>query len=214
MKELLLISVGALALAATPGGQRSVKLAAHKAQKTVKQITTGKPSKAGFLPPQLEAYRDLIERSSVANGIPFHIAAALVFTESSGRPNARARNPVPEWIKGNPKLDGARKTGWSDSDLSSAHGLAQVLGATAWDFGYRGSLAGLYVPAKNLEFGMRILHRYSKYRAGTDQLDSWRYPLMAYNAGPGGMQARKPDAVLYAAKVLDLAEKYLETNNL
>lgn len=209
MKELLFIGAGAALLAVSPGGQRSVKLAAHKTKQAAKKIITGKAENPGFLPPVLEPYRALIERSSVANSIPFHIAAALIMTESSGSTNAQATNPVPAWIKGNVKLDAARKAGWSDSELSSAHGLAQVLGATAWDFGYRGSVAGLYVPATNLEFGMRVLHRYSKFRAGTDQLDSWRYPLIAYNGGPGAVTARPQAAVLYAAKVLDLAEKYL-----
>jgi soluble lytic murein transglycosylase-like protein len=210
MKEILIIGVSAALLAVSPGGQRSVKLMAHETKKTAKKIVTGKPATPGFLPPVLEPFRVLIERSSVANSIPFHIAAALIMTESSGKQNARATNPVPAWINGNVKLDGARKAGWTDGELSSAHGLAQVLGATAWDFGYRGSVAGLYVPATNLEFGMRVLHRYSKFRIGTDQLDSWRYPLIAYNGGPGAVTSKPQAAVLYAAKILDLAERYLD----
>lgn len=209
MKELLILGVGATLLAVSPGGQRSVKLVAHETKKAAKKLTSKKSVTPGFLPPILEPHRNLIERSSVANSIPFHIAAALIMTESSGRTNARATNPVPAWILGNTKLDGARKAGWTDSDLSSAHGLAQTLGATAWDFGYRGGVAGLYVPRTNIEFGMRILHAYSRFRAGTDQLDSWRYPLMAYNGGPGAVTAKPLAAVRYAANVLDLAEKSL-----
>lgn len=210
-------AVGAIGAASmllvSPGGQRSVKLAVHETTKMAKKITAGKAPKPGYLPPILEPHRKLLERSSVANSIPFHIAAALVMTESSGRTNARASNPVPNWIRGNAKLESARRADWTDADLSSAHGLAQVLGATAWDFGYRGKVAGLYVPKTNLEFGMRILHAYSRFRAGTDRLDSWRYPLIAYNGGPGAVKAFPTAAVLYAAKVLDLAEKYLEANN-
>jgi soluble lytic murein transglycosylase-like protein len=211
------LTVGVVASASmlivSPAGQRTVKTVVHETKKTAKSIATGKPAKSGFLPRELEPYRDLIERSSAANSIPFHIAAGLIFTESTGRTNARATNPVPTWIKGNAKLEAARRAGWSDSDLSSAHGLAQVLGATAWDFGYRGKVAGLYVPKTNLEFGMRILRAYSRFRVGADRLDSWRYVLIAYNGGPGAVKSRPTAAVLYAAKVLDLAEKYLEANN-
>jgi soluble lytic murein transglycosylase-like protein len=206
------VAAGAVWLA-SPSGQRVTKVAAHEAGKAAKRVTTGKAPKPEYLPAILEPYRKHLERSGVANSIPFHIAAALVMTESTGRPNARASNPVPAWIAGNAKLEAARRAGWTDADLSSAHGLAQVLGATAWDFGYRGSVAGLYVPQTNIEFGMRILHAYSRFRAGTDRLDSWRYPLIAYNGGPGAVKARPTAAVLYAAKVLDLAEKFLEANN-
>jgi soluble lytic murein transglycosylase-like protein len=210
-------AVGAVAAASmwavSPAGQRAVKVAAHETAKAAKKVTTGKAPKPGYLPAILEPHRKHLERSSVANSIPFHIAAALVMTESSGRTNARASNPVPDWIRGNAKLEGARRAGWTDADLSSAHGLAQVLGATAWDFGYRGKVAGLYVPQTNIEFGMRILHAYSRFKVGSDQLDSWRYPLIAYNGGPGAVKAHPTAAVLYAAKVLDLAEKYLEANN-
>ena len=126
------LAVGAVASASmllvSPGGQRSVKLAVHETTKAANKITAGKPAKPEFLPPILEPHRKLIERSSVANSIPFHIAAALVMTESSGRTNARASNPVPAWIRGNAKLEGARRAGWSDADLSSAHGLAQEIG--------------------------------------------------------------------------------------
>ena len=197
------VGLGVVAISSPPG-QRTVRTVTHKAKKLV----SAKPSTSSkYLPAELEAFRGPIERSSVANGVPFHLVAALILTESSGRVSARAVNRVPEWIMGNKKLDGARQSGWTDQDLSNAHGLTQIQGATAWDIGFRGSVSSLYDPARNIETGMRILRRYhSRFKAGPD-LDGWRYSLMAYNGGPNAAIARSPAVVLYATKILDLAEK-------
>jgi soluble lytic murein transglycosylase-like protein len=83
------------------------------------------------------SYDALIAHYAAENGVPLPLAHAVVEKESGY--NARA--------------DGA-----------GAVGLMQIKPATARGIGYRGSTAGLYDPATNLEWGMRYLGE--AYRLG------------------------------------------------
>ena len=76
------------------------------------------------------SYDSLIARYAAENGVPLPLAHAVVEHESGYNAGARGSGTV---------------------------GLMQIKPATARGIGYRGSTAGLYDPATNLQWGMRYL---------------------------------------------------------
>ena len=78
-----------------------------------------------------QPFADLIAREAKAAGVPIALAHAVVFIESSYRPNVTGR--------------------------AGEVGLMQIKPATARDMGFRGSTRDLYDPATNLRYGMKYL---------------------------------------------------------
>ena len=75
-------------------------------------------------------YDALIARYAEENGVPLDLAHAVIKLESGYNARATGRGTI---------------------------GLMQIKPATAAGIGYRGSTAGLYDPATNLEWGMKYL---------------------------------------------------------
>ena len=78
-----------------------------------------------------QPFSDLIARYAKANKVPLDLAHAVVYSESSYRPNARG--------------------------AAGEIGLMQLRLSTARMMGYRGSAKGLYDPATNIRYGMKYL---------------------------------------------------------
>jgi soluble lytic murein transglycosylase-like protein len=85
-------------------------------------------------------YGSLISKHAAANGIPLHLASAIVRVESNYRPNARG----------------------SAGEI----GLMQIKPATARMLGYTGSIKGLFDPETNIRFGMKYLGMAHKLGGG------------------------------------------------
>lgn len=78
-----------------------------------------------------QPFADLIAREASRAGVPVELAHAVVFIESSYRPNVTGR--------------------------AGEIGLMQIKLATARDMGFTGTRRELYEPANNLRYGLRYL---------------------------------------------------------
>lgn len=76
-------------------------------------------------------FASLITKHAVANGVPAHLAKAVIRVESNFRADARGS--------------------------AGEVGLMQIKPATARMLGYTGSIKGLYDPETNIRFGMKYL---------------------------------------------------------
>lgn len=138
----------------------------------------------------VEELRPIIVSTAIRHRLPVNLVAAVVEAESSGNPTAASR--------------------------AQAYGLMQVRVPTAKDMAGRDvTVEELFDPVVNLDLGCRYLRRMLD-RYGGDV----RLALMAYNAGPGKVDAwlvtdPDPAQVLrnvaygetraYVLKVLELA---------
>lgn len=78
-----------------------------------------------------QPFADLIAKEAARAGVPVELAHAVVFIESSYRPDV--------------------------TGSAGEVGLMQIKPATARDMGFRGSTRDLYDPATNLRYGMKYL---------------------------------------------------------
>lgn len=117
----------------------------------------GVPSWAGRLPAGGQPYSALIASASATQGVDGRLLAALVWSESSFRPQAVSR--------------------------AGAAGLSQLMPATARGLGLRvdGTVDQRFDPELNLNAGARYL------RAQIVRFGSLELGLAAYNAGPGNV---------------------------
>ena len=143
----------------------------------------------------VEELRPLIASTAIRHRLPVDLVAAIVEAESGGNPSAVSR--------------------------AQAYGLMQVRVPTARDMAGRDvTVEELFDPVVNLDLGCRYLRRMLD-RYGGDV----RLALMAYNAGPGRVDAwllSEPDPALvlrnvaygetraYVLKVLDLVREMKE----
>jgi soluble lytic murein transglycosylase-like protein len=98
-------------------------------------------SEAATVEDPKQAYRTIIERYAVQQGISVSFAHAVVRVESNYRPDARGR--------------------------AGEVGLMQIKPATARMMGYSGSTAGLFDPETNIKYGMKYLAKAQKLGDGT-----------------------------------------------
>ena len=135
----------------------------------------------------LAPYSEFIEEAASRFTIPKEIIAAVIMVESGGDPGARA-------------------------DTSTASGLMQTIDGT---FSLaRKNLSGMGVPIRSTPFdphasimaGSWYLDRMFE-QATSDQkpgvenrqkIDSWRYPLEYYYAGPGNGKKERSVVIIYA----------------
>lgn len=99
-------------------------------------------------PPTASSYDSLIAHYAAENGVPLGLAHAVIKQESGYNPRATGRGTV---------------------------GLMQIKPATARGIGYRGTAAGLYDPATNLQWGLRYLAEAYKLGKGDTCATALRY---------------------------------------
>lgn len=134
---------------------RALRLGVSNVILPVGTVVSGVPSWAGSLPAHGQPYAALIHQVSASEGIDGRLMAALIWTESSFRPNAVSR--------------------------VGAAGLSQLMPATARGLGLRvdSSVDERFDPEANVRAGARYL-RSRIVRFGSVELG-----LAAYNAGAG-----------------------------
>jgi soluble lytic murein transglycosylase-like protein len=124
-----------------------------------------------------EQLRALARQKAKEANIPSGLFEALVEIESSYRPNA---------------VSGA-----------GAHGLSQIMPATAKGMGFIGTNKELLDPETNLALGAQYLRKL------LDQTGNWEMAAAAYNAGPGAVRRHSgvppyPETQRYLAKLRKL----------
>ena len=134
---------------------RALRLGVSNVILPVGTVVSGVPSWAGSLPSHGQPYAALIHQVSASEGIDGRLMAALIWTESSFRPNAVSR--------------------------VGAAGLSQLMPGTARGLGLRvdSSVDQRFDPEANVRAGARYL-RSRIVRFGSVELG-----LAAYNAGAG-----------------------------
>lgn len=88
-----------------------------------------------------DKYGNLIAKYAAQNGVPYKLARAVVFVESSFRPNV--------------------------TGAAGEIGLMQIKLSTARGMGYKGGAKKLYNPSTNLYWGMKYLGRAHQLSGGT-----------------------------------------------
>jgi Transglycosylase SLT domain len=165
-----------------------------------------RPPAPEAVPPGLRRFSSQLFDAATRHGLPVQMLIAISLQETrNSDPRAFRQEPVPSWISEGRTLDAARREGWTNQALSASYGLMQLLGATAWGLGYRGTATGLYDPKTNLEFGARyfaaLVKRYAKQ-------DGSRYYLALIHYNGGGtavtrlLRGDTTPATVYAAAVL------------
>ena len=136
---------------------RALRLGVSNVILPVGTVVSGVPSWAGSLPAHGQPYAALIHRVSASEGIDGRLMAALIWTESSFRPNAVSR--------------------------VGAAGLSQLMPATARGLGLtvNSSVDQRFDPEANVRAGARYL------RSRIAMFGSVELGLAAYNAGAGNV---------------------------
>jgi soluble lytic murein transglycosylase-like protein len=136
---------------------RALQLGVSNVILPVGTAVSGVPSWAFRLPAHGQPYAALIHQVSASEGIDGRLMAALIWTESSFRPNAVSR--------------------------VGAAGLAQLMPGTARSLGLRvdGSVDERFDPEANVRAGARYLRRHIVHYGSVE------LGLAAYNAGSGNV---------------------------
>jgi soluble lytic murein transglycosylase-like protein len=136
---------------------RALQLGVSNVILPVGTIVSGFPSWGSRLPTHGQPYAALIHQISASEGIDGRMMAALIWTESSFRPNAVSP--------------------------AGAAGLAQLMPGTARSLGLQvdGSVDERFDPEKNIRAGARYLRRH------IINFQSVELGLAAYNAGSGNV---------------------------
>lgn len=123
-------------------------------------------------PTALEQWKSLILANAEVFGIDPIVTASQVWTESSGNPGARRREPGFVWFfhpTQGPLHDSSlnaeenrRKAldllGQEEFEFqTTSHGLLQIMGAIARELGYKGTEQQFYDPDMNLHYGCKKL---------------------------------------------------------
>ena len=134
---------------------RALRLGVSNVILPVGTVVSGVPSWAGSLPAHGQPYAALIHQVAASEGIDGRLMAALIWTESSFRPNAVS------WV--------------------GAAGLSQLMPGTARGLGLRvdSSVDQRFDPEANVRAGARYL------RSRIMRFESVELGLAAYNAGAG-----------------------------
>ncbi len=159
-----------------------------------------------ILPPRLKRFEREFSHALNKYYVDPALFAALVIQESGGDPKASRYEPKYEAknVTGKSRWNKARALGWSDHDLATSWGLAQVLGATAWEMGFHYPPAAILDPDANLKLGARYLR--SKLAKWGNVYEA----LLAYNGGDGAVYAyRKGEChnCAYANSVLAIKRR-------
>ncbi|MBZ8131654.1 lytic transglycosylase [Afifella sp. IM 167] len=141
-----------IAAAAPSSNSKAVIIARARASSPAEDKKDSGKSNANARKTGKSNLHDLVVKVAAAHGVPAGLAHAVVTIES--RYNPRARGSAGEV------------------------GLMQIKPATARGIGYTGSIAALYDPATNLEWGMRYLAKAYKLGGG-----SVCGTALRYNAG-------------------------------
>lgn len=104
-----------------------------------------------------DRYDAIVGEKAAKYGVPASMIKAVIAQESAFNPRADREEP-------------------QINDRS--RGLMQLLERTARALGYAGPIDGLYDPARNIEFGTKLLAENHRQARG-----NWDVALSAYNAG-------------------------------
>ncbi len=195
--------------AATPEGKRKVRAVVAKSNLPLpvrfnprpatgtggfqpKPVAPVKPGTSFLLPSALEPWRAAIGNAATRNGVRETLLAAISVQE------VRDSNPVASryergfenaYITGKPIQLAANAKGWTSQDLATSWGLMQVMGAVAWEYGFRKQAAQLSSATLSFEYGARhlanFIARYYKDQK-TKSSAEW-LALVAYNGGHGAV---------------------------
>jgi hypothetical protein len=211
VNPVLLAAIVALVIvsgagAATPEGKRKVRAVVAKAKPKVSSAApvrppggTGgfqpKPVKAGasfLLPSGLEPWRSAIGTAAKRNGVRETLLAAISVQEVRNSDPLATRYEAgfeSRYVTGQPIEAKARASGWAARDLATSYGLMQVMGAVAFEYGFRRQAIQLVSVTNSFEYGARhfsnFIVRYFK-DAKTKSQAEW-LALVAYNGGHGAV---------------------------
>jgi soluble lytic murein transglycosylase-like protein len=195
------VAVIALGLLSTPEGQRTARQVIAMARDAI-----SKPRET--LPPGLKPFAPALKSASSRNGLRVTLLVALVMVENAKfEPNAvrfEAQLENAAWI-----VAAAKKYGGTPREMATSYGLTQILGATAYSVGHKGSIADLrQKPGVPIELSARYLLERRKRWSGVSSNPKRRDELMliAYNGGDGAVQkvlaGGTHSSSTYAARVL------------
>jgi soluble lytic murein transglycosylase-like protein len=202
-RAALLWGLGVAALVLPTISYPPVQRIARRATAPARGVRPPAPDKT---PVSLRPFSSAFYEASARHGVPVSLLFAVSLQETrSSDPKAFRQEPVPSWVVTSETLNRARAAGWSNAALSASYGLMQLLGATAWGLGYRGTPGGLFEVKTNLEYGARYLAALlKKYASQTGRREL--LALVHYNGGAGAVATleagRATPAALYAAQVL------------
>ncbi len=213
MNPVLLAAIVALVIvsgagAATPEGRRKVRAVAAKSKPLAPLVKLRPPGGTGgfqpkpsvpipagktfLLPSSLEMWRAAIGAAATRNGVRETLLAAISVQEVRNSDPLATRYEAgfqSKYVTGQPIEAKARASGWSSRDLATSWGLMQVMGAVAWEYGFRKQAAQLSSASLSFEYGARHLSnfitRYFKDPKTKSQAE-W-LALVAYNGGHGAV---------------------------
>ena len=118
---------------------------------------------------------DIIHKHADACGLDSHLIAAIVMTESSGKPDSKRFEPHWKYFK-NLELY-VDEFQDEQTKQATSWGLCQVMGAVAREFGYAGDLPDLCQPELGIKYGcLKLKSLMTHYPDKADM-------IAAYNAG-------------------------------
>lgn len=123
---------------------------------------------------------DLINEISLEFDIDPDLVAAIVSSESNGKPCATRYEPKFNYLK-DPKVFSAINSITHDTEVihqKTSWGLMQVMGAVAREYGFDKPLVKLCDPRTGLFYGVSHLNKFLKKYNGTTEL-----AVSAYNQG-------------------------------
>lgn len=200
------VAVIALGLLSTPEGQRTARRVIALARDAI-----SKPRET--LPPGLKPYAPALKSASSRNGLRVTLLAALCMVENAKfEPSAvrfESKLESASWV-----VAAAKKYGATPREMATSYGLTQILGATAYSVGHKGSIADLkQKSAIPIELSARYLLGRRKRWSGVSSNPKRRDELMliAYNGGDGAVKkvlAGETHSIQsYTARVLAFEEQ-------
>lgn len=195
------VSVIALGLLSTPEGQRTARRVISLARDAI-----SKPRET--LPPGLKPFASALRSASSRNGLRVTLLAALCMVENANfEPNAvrfESKLESASWV-----VAAAKKYHATPREMATSYGLTQILGATAYSVGHKGTIADLkQKPSIPIELSARYLLERRKRWSGVSSDPKRRDELMliAYNGGDGAVKkvlaGETHSSQAYAARVL------------
>lgn len=131
---------------------------------------------------------DVISISAEKEGIDPNLVAAIVWQESRGNRYAWRYEANYQWLF--KPQDFASPLGCSlDTEIAGqkfSYGLAQLMGGTARDLGFKGHFGELFDAFTNLSYACKLLARLSKQYSRKNEKGIWLNTeaiISAYNAG-------------------------------
>ena len=129
-------------------------------------------------------WQEIVKAAGVANTDPYYLAAT-VWKESRGNPWAQRYEPGYKWLYKHRQIAELLEPRISVETMEVAqktsYGLCQVMGAVAYENGFRGYPGELFEIQRNLLLGATIIGHLEK------RYGDWEEVAAVYNGGTGAL---------------------------